>query len=91
LGEETGVNFYRAELLRLRAHTTDDPDERDADLRVAIDTARQQSASIFELRVAIDDFELHGESAREALADAISRFPADGEWPDLVRARTLLG
>jgi class 3 adenylate cyclase/tetratricopeptide (TPR) repeat protein len=91
LGEETGVNFYRAELLRLRAHTNDDTDERDADLRAAIDTARQQSASIFELRAVIDDFELHGEFCRDALADAISRFPADSDWPDLVRARTLIG
>ena len=91
LGEETGVNFYRAELLRLRAHTTEDSGERDADLRAAIDTARQQNAPIFELRAAIDDFELHGESSRDALTDAISRFPADSDWPDLVRARTLLG
>jgi class 3 adenylate cyclase/tetratricopeptide (TPR) repeat protein len=91
LGEETGVNFYRAELLRLRAHTAEDADERDADLGAAIDTARQQNASIFELRAVIDDFELHGESSRAALTDAISRFPADSDWPDLVRARTLLG
>ena len=91
LGEETGVNFYRAELLRLRAHTHDDADDCAADLRAAIDTARQQSASIFELRAAVDDFELHGESSRAALTDAIDRFPADSDWPDLVRARTLLG
>ena len=64
LGEETGVNFYRAELLRLRAHTTEDTDERDADLRAAIDTARQQNASIFELRAVIDDFELRGASSQ---------------------------
>jgi len=91
LGEETGVNFYRAELLRLRAHTNNDTDDRDADLRAAIDTARQQSSSIFELRAAIDDFELHGEPSRDTLADAISRFSVDSDWPDLVRARTLLG
>ena len=91
LGEETGVNFYRAELLRLRAHTTEDADERDADLRAAIDTASQQNAPIFELRAAMDDFELHGESSTAALTDAISRFHADSDWPDLARARTLLG
>jgi class 3 adenylate cyclase/tetratricopeptide (TPR) repeat protein len=91
LGDETGVNFYRAELLRLRARTTEDIDARDADLRAAIDTAREQHASIFELRAAIDDFELHGESARDTLADAISRFPVDSEWHDLARARILLG
>jgi tetratricopeptide (TPR) repeat protein len=91
LGEGTDVNFYRAELLRLRAHTTDDADARDADLRAAIETAREQKAPIFELRAAIDDFELPGESSRDTLTDAISRFPADSDWPDLVRARTLLG
>jgi tetratricopeptide (TPR) repeat protein len=91
LGDETGVNFYRAELLRLRAHTTEDADTRDKDLRAAIETAREQQAPIFELRAAIDDFELHGEPSRSALADAISRLPADSEWPDLARARALLG
>jgi tetratricopeptide (TPR) repeat protein len=91
LGRETGVNFYRAELLRLRAHTTDDADARAADLRAAIDTARQQAASIFELRAAVDDFELHGESAKGTLADVVSRFPAESDWPQLARARTLLG
>jgi class 3 adenylate cyclase/tetratricopeptide (TPR) repeat protein len=91
LGRETGVNFYRAELLRLRAHTAEDPDMRDADLRAAIDTARRQAATIFELRAAIDDFKLHGETSRDTLVDAISRFPANSGWPELGRARTLLG
>ena len=90
LGQETEVNFYRAELLRLRAQTAD-VDARDADLRTAIDTARQQSASIFELRAAIDAFGLHGESSRGSLADAISRFPVDSGWPELARAGALLG
>jgi class 3 adenylate cyclase/tetratricopeptide (TPR) repeat protein len=91
LGQETGANFYRAELLRLRAHTTDDLDARAADLRAAIDTAREQAAAIFELRAAVDDFELHAESSKDALVDAISRFPVDSGWPELIRARTLLG
>ncbi len=91
LGQESDVNFYRAELLRLRAHTTDDADARDADLRAALDMAREQAAPIFELRAAVDDFELHGESAKEALIDAVGRFPAEGGWPELDRARALLG
>jgi hypothetical protein len=91
LGQETEVNFYRAELLRLRAHTTDDADARAADLRAAIDTARQQSASIFELRAAIDAFELPGESSKETLIQAIGRFSLESGWPELRRARTLLG
>ncbi len=91
LGQDTGANFYRAELLRLRAHTTDDADARAADLRAALDTAHRQHGSIFELRAAIDDFELHGESSRDTLTDAISRFPAGSDWPELARARALLG
>ncbi len=91
LGTETGVNFYRAELLRLRAHTCDDVDARDADLRAAVTTAHSQGARIFELRAAIDHFELHRESSRNTLTEAISRFPADSGWPELARARRLLG
>lgn len=91
LAAETGVHFYRAELLRLRAHTTEDADTRNGDLRAAIDMARQQTAAIFELRAAIDAFELRGESSRGALIDAAGRFPLDSGWPELVRARTLLG
>jgi class 3 adenylate cyclase/tetratricopeptide (TPR) repeat protein len=90
LGQATGADFYRAELLRLRAHTTDNVEARDADLRAAIDTARTQSASIFELRSAIDSFELNGEPSRGALVAAIGRFPAGSGWPELARARALL-
>jgi hypothetical protein len=36
VADETGWRFYDAELLRLRAHTSDDPDARHADLRAAI-------------------------------------------------------
>jgi hypothetical protein len=46
---------------------------------------------IFELRAAIDAFELHGESSKETLIEAIGRFPVDSGWPELRRARTLLG
>jgi tetratricopeptide (TPR) repeat protein len=91
LATETDVNFYRAELLRLRAHTAGDAATRDADLRAAIDTAREQSASIFELRAAIDAFELQGECSKQALIEAITRFPVDSGWPELARARTLSG
>ncbi|HET9876335.1 MAG TPA: adenylate/guanylate cyclase domain-containing protein, partial [Mycobacterium sp.] len=91
VADETGVNFYRAELFRLRARAAGDDDARDTDLRSAIETARAQEAKIFELRAAIDDFELQGESSAGTLTDAISRFPVDSSWPELVRARTLLG
>lgn len=90
MAEETGVHFYEAELLRVRAYTYDDPGARHAGLRAAIDLAQTQGALVFELRAAADDFELVGESARAALTEALSRFPADQDWPELARARALL-
>jgi hypothetical protein len=89
--QDTGVHFYEAELLRVRAHTYDDPGLRHTGLRAAIELAQTQGAPVFELRAAADDFELVGESARAALVDALSRFPADQTWPELARARALLG
>ncbi|MEB3022447.1 ATP-binding protein [[Mycobacterium] crassicus] len=91
LADETAVNFYRAELLRLRAHTTDDTEARDADLRRASNTARGQAAYIYALRAAMDAVDLQGESARGLLAEAVACFPDDSGWPQLDRARTLLG
>jgi class 3 adenylate cyclase/tetratricopeptide (TPR) repeat protein len=90
LSASTEVNFYRAELLRLRAQTADDVLDRDADLRAAIDTACEQRAPIFELRAAITDFELHGATSRATLVEAVGHFPAESSWPELTRGRALL-
>jgi class 3 adenylate cyclase/tetratricopeptide (TPR) repeat protein len=91
MADETDMHFYDAELLRVRAHTFDDPRTRHAGLRAAVELAQTQGAPVFELRAAADDFELVGEPARAALVDALSRFPADQSWPELARARALLG
>jgi tetratricopeptide (TPR) repeat protein len=91
MGQDTWIQFYDAELLRLRAHTLDNVDERHQHFRDAIQLARKQGAHIFELRSAADDFELVGEAARAALLDASGRIPADQAWPDMARARALLG
>jgi class 3 adenylate cyclase/tetratricopeptide (TPR) repeat protein len=90
MADETGIHFYDAELLRIRALTCDDRETRHAGLRAAIELAQKQSAHTFELRAAADDFELSGEPARTALEDAISRFPTEQTWPELARARALL-
>jgi class 3 adenylate cyclase/tetratricopeptide (TPR) repeat protein len=90
LADETGMHFYDSELLRLRAHTRDD-DMRSADLRAATALAGKQAAAIFEVRCAADEFELIGETARATLAEAVGRFPSDQSWPELARARALLG
>ncbi|MGH3558251.1 MAG: ATP-binding protein, partial [Mycobacterium sp.] len=91
LADETLLHFYDGELLRVRAHTFDDPDARHAGLREAVELARHQGATIFELRVAADDFELTGTPARAALVEAVGRFPPEQSWPELARARALLG
>ena len=90
LARDTGMCFYDAELLRLRAHTHTDPDARQADIAAAIELARRQGATLFELRAALDDFELRGQPARAALADVVSRIPTNSAWPELARthART---
>jgi hypothetical protein len=90
MADETELRMYDADLLTIRAHTTDDPDAQHADLRAAIELAQAQGAYVYELRAAADDFELVGEPARAALVDALSRFTSDQTWPELDRARALL-
>jgi hypothetical protein len=91
MADETDWHMFDAELLRVRAHTLDDPDARRAGLHAALDRAQPQRALVFELRAAADDFALTGEPARAALTDVVSRFPSDQTWPQLARARALLG
>ncbi|WP_431240933.1 hypothetical protein ACQ86B_28840 (plasmid) [Mycolicibacterium aichiense] len=90
LAADTGMRVYDAELLRLRAQTHTDGAARRADLAAAFDVARRQHATLFELRAALDDFELRGHRARAALVDAASRVPSGYVWPELVRTRTAL-
>ncbi|HYZ69591.1 MAG TPA: hypothetical protein VE666_17650 [Mycobacterium sp.] len=82
--------FYDAELLRLRAHTLSEPVARAAEFDAARDLARRQGAPLFELRAALDDFELRGSPARERLRDAASRLAGDSRLPELERTRVLL-
>jgi hypothetical protein len=90
IAEDTGMHYYDAELLRARAYTHIDPDARAADFAAAIELARRQGALLFELRAALDDFELRGQSASAVLADAAARLPADSVLPEAARAHALL-
>ena len=90
LAHDTGLCFYDAELLRLSAHTRTDPDARQADITAALELAHRQGATLFELRAALDDFELRGEPARAELIDAVSRIPSNNAWPELARAKAAL-
>jgi hypothetical protein len=90
LAEETGMRFYNAELLRLRAATHDNPDDRREDLAAAFELARRQETPVFALRAALDIYQLHGETAQPSVDEAMTMFPADSTWPELARARALL-
>jgi hypothetical protein len=45
---------------------------------------------LFELRAALDDFELRGKAATAAVRDAANRIPADSAWPELAKAKAAL-
>jgi class 3 adenylate cyclase len=90
LAQHTGMCFYDAELLRLRALTHHDRGTRQADTTAAVALARQQGATLFELRAALDDFLLRGEPALADVADAANRIPTDNAWPELAQARAVL-
>jgi class 3 adenylate cyclase/tetratricopeptide (TPR) repeat protein len=89
--EETGMHFEDAELMRLRAHTLTDPQERRDAAATALEFARHQGATLFELRCLLDSFDLFGDEHRSGLADAVRRFAGDTRWPELQRAQRILG
>ncbi|WP_082682773.1 adenylate/guanylate cyclase domain-containing protein [Mycobacterium sp. GA-1285] len=86
---ETGMHFYDAELLRLRAQTAD-PARQRAELATALELARRQGALLFELRTALDDLYFRGRDAAGALADVVARIPAGAEWPALAAVRAAI-
>jgi class 3 adenylate cyclase len=90
LARDTGMCFYDAELLRLRAQTHDEPAQRQSDVNAALVLARRQGATLFELRAALDDFELRGEPASAAVADVAKHIPAHDAWPELAQAQAAL-
>jgi hypothetical protein len=91
LAHDTGMCFYDAELLRLRAHTHDDLAARQSEINHALELARRQTATLFELRAALDAFEVRGRAAALAVVDAANRIPANAAWPEIVRARAVVG
>ncbi len=92
LSAATGMACWDAELHRLYARTRvdDDVQGRERDLRAALELARRQGATAFQLNAAVDLFRLLGEPARPELAAAIAGFPAASSWPPLRPARELL-
>ena len=69
--EETGMHFHDAELMRVRAHTFAEPQERRNALAAALEFARHQGATLFELRCLLDAFDLLGDGDQTELAGAL--------------------
>ncbi len=90
IARNTGMHYYDVELLRARAHTHNDGESCAAELTAAIELARRQDAPLFELRAALDYFDLCGPAARAVLADAAARLPSDSALPEAARAHALL-
>jgi class 3 adenylate cyclase/tetratricopeptide (TPR) repeat protein len=88
--EETGMHFHDAELMRLRAHTFNERQSRHEVLTAALEFARRQGATLFELRCLLDFFDLVGDGDRSELADAVRRFRGDARWPEFARAQRIL-
>ena len=88
--EETGMRFHDAELMRVRAHTFTDLQERRNALAAALDFARHQGATLFELRCLLDFFDLAGGGDGSELADAARRFRGDARWPEFALAQRIL-
>jgi len=86
----TGMHFYDAELMRVRAHTFTDPQERRNALADALEFAHHQGATLFELRCLLDSFDLAGGVDRSELTDAVSRFGGDARWPEFAGAQRIL-
>jgi class 3 adenylate cyclase/predicted ATPase len=98
--EETGARFYEAELNRLQGElvlAAKEPDERgaEASFRKALDIARRQQATSWELRAATSLARLwrdqgKGREARDLLAPVYGWFAEGFDTADLKEAKGLL-
>lgn len=82
---DTGMHFQDAELLRLLAQTAADQHQRRDGLYVALDLARGQGATLFEVRCLLNLFDT-GIDVRSELSDAAGRL-GDERMPEHAQAR----
>lgn len=86
----TEMNFYDAELIRIRAHCLPDESSRLAAIEAALALAHRQGAALFELRCLLDLVARGARDRRADLAAAVQAFPAGAELPELFLARKIL-
>jgi hypothetical protein len=67
-----------------------DPQERRDALAAALEFARHQGATLFELRCLLDSFDLLGDGDRSELADVCRRFRGDARWPEFAWSQLIL-
>ena len=90
LAQSTRMHFYDAETLRCRAHLSEQADEVVRGLHEALALAREQGARPFELRIALDLYDIRGEAAADELRTAVEGFRADASYAELDEARSRL-
>jgi hypothetical protein len=89
LAKSTGMHFYDAETLRRAAGLSTDGCEVSARLHDALETAREQCAHLFELRIALDLIR-RDRSCIDELDAAMRHFPTDAAYPELAHARAVV-
>jgi hypothetical protein len=82
------MRFYDSETLRQLALVQEDPTDRAATLRAALDLALTQGIAFIELRIALDLRRETGDD--EPLRLAVARFPASASYAVLDDARALV-
>jgi class 3 adenylate cyclase len=87
--QSTGIRFYEAEVLRLRAQLLP-RDEVSPALRAALDLARAQGTVPLELRIARDLVASGDADAMSLVAEAVARFEPDAHYPELDDARAMV-
>jgi class 3 adenylate cyclase len=90
LAEATGMNFWRAETLRHLSLLELHPMGRMDGLREALELARLQGASLFELRVALDLADVVGPEGSADIRRALTQLGRDSSYPEVERAEVLL-
>jgi class 3 adenylate cyclase/tetratricopeptide (TPR) repeat protein len=85
----TGMHWYDAEVMRLRAELLPADDARSA-LRAALEVARTQGAVPFELRIARDLLDRNDPDGFSLLAAATAQFATDASYAELDEARAVV-